>query len=280
MRFGISTHLYHQQVLSREHLRELADFGFTEIELFATIGHFDYRDPKAHSELGSWLAGAGLTLHSVHAPIVEHVRNGEWGRPLSMASIAEQDRAMAVRETRFALELARTVPYRYLVVHLGVPEAQAGPEQNSRSSAERSLVELAAAASGVGVRLAVELIPNPLSTAESLVRWIEDLDLEPPGLGVCLDMGHAFLQGDLVDAIDIVSGDLVTTHVHDNNGSGDDHLVPFEGSIDWPTALMTMQKVGYEGVYLLELANTSTPTEVLRKTVDARRRFEETVAAW
>ena len=40
MRFGISTHLYHDRPLAFEHLKELAEFGFREIELFATIGHF------------------------------------------------------------------------------------------------------------------------------------------------------------------------------------------------------------------------------------------------
>ena len=75
-----------------------------------------------------------------------------------------------------------------------------------------------------------------------------------------------------------MSGDLVTTHVHDNRGAADDHLVPFDGSIDWPTALMTLQKVGYDGVYVLELANTGTAREVLQKTVDARRRLDGIVA--
>ncbi len=84
-------------------------------------------------------------------------------------------------------------------------------------------------------------------------------------------------MGDLADAIETVSGELVTTHIHDNRGKDDDHLVPFEGRIEWPTTLMSMQKVGYEGLYLFELANTGSSREVLRKTVDVRRRFEEIV---
>jgi len=101
----------------------------------------------------------------------------------------------------------------------------------------------------------------------------EELELPSPGAGICLDMGHAYLMGDLADAIEIVSGDLVTTHVHDNRGKGDDHLVPFEGTINWPTAMMSLQKVGYEGTVLLELANTSTPRQVLEKSVAARKRL-------
>jgi sugar phosphate isomerase/epimerase len=216
----------------------------------------------------------------VHAPIVEHLRAGEWGPALSTAASAEELRAKAVREAKAALGIARHVPYRYLVMHLGIPDAY--PEaasRNNRLASQRSIEEVSTAAAELQVRVAIEVIPNSLSEAETLVRLLEDdLDLPRPGPGICLDLGHAFLMGDLADAIEIVSGELVTTHIHDNRGQEDDHLVPFDGRIDWPTALMSMQKVGYEGLYLFEVANTGSPREVLAKTVDARRRFEEIVS--
>ena len=71
---------------------------------------------------------------------------------------------------------------------------------------------------------------------------------------------------------------LITTHVHDNRGKQDEHLVPFDGRINWDMALMTMQKVGYDGTYLMELANTSSPAEVLQKAQAARKRFEKLMA--
>ncbi len=280
MRFGISTHLYHDERLARRHLLELAEFGFEEIELFATVGHFDYREERAIDELAAWLSDAGLRLHSVHAPIVEHLVGGQWGAPLSTATTADQGRAAAVREARRAAAIARRIPYSYLVCHLGIPDEMLPAEgDNSLVAARRSIEEIAAEAAGVGVQLAIEVIPNRISGAERLVALLEDeLEPVPPGAGICLDMGHAFLMGDLVDTIEIVSGHLVTTHVHDNRGKADDHLAPFDGEIDWPTALMSLQKVGYEGCLLFELANTGTPVEVLRKAVAARKRFEEIMA--
>jgi len=277
VRFGISTHLYHEQKLGPAQLNELAEFGFREVELFATIGHVDYHDDRAIDQLASWLQGAGLRLHSVHAPIVEHIVNGRWGPALSTAATAEQIRARAVREARAAVAIARRIPFSFLVTHLGIPDAfKPGADDNAAAAARRSLEEIAEAASGVGVRVAVELIPNGLSTADRLVQMLEeDLELDPPGAGICLDMGHAFLMGDLVDAMEVASGHLVTTHVHDNRGKEDDHLVPFDGRIDWPTALMSLQKVGYDGVIMFELANTGDAREVLRKSVQVRARFED-----
>jgi sugar phosphate isomerase/epimerase len=123
------------------------------------------------------------------------------------------------------------------------------------------------------VRVAVEVIPNRLSTPEALVRLLED-ELDLPEAGICLDFGHASLMGDLVDAIETVSGLLATTHVHDNRGREDDHLPPFEGASDWDAALMALQKVGYEGRLLFEVAGADAPADVLGRTRAARARFE------
>ena len=37
---------------------------------------------------------------------------------------------------------------------------------------------------------------------------------------------------------------------------------------------MSLQKVGYDGTWLFEVANTSTPGEVLKRVEKARHRFE------
>ena len=280
MQFGISTHLYHQHRLGREHLLELAEFGFGQVELFATVGHFDYHDPAAIDQLAGWLAEAGLSLHSVHAPIVEHRLDGRWGPALSTAVANEPARKRAVAEAVAASAIASRLPYRYLVLHLGIPApAEPTPGDNSPEAARRSLEEIASAAAPLGVKIAVEVIPNRISEAGRLVRLLEDdLDLPSPGAGICLDMGHAFLMGDVAEAIETVSGHLVTTHVHDNLGKEDDHLAPLDGEIDWPLAVMSLRKVGYEGAIVFEVADTGSPRTVLKRTVEARRRFEEILA--
>ena len=83
---------------------------------------------------------------------------------------------------------------------------------------------------------------------------------------------------DVPDTIETVAEHLITTHVHDNKGKKDEHLLPFEGRINWDVALMTMQKVGYDGTYLMELANTGSPAEILEKAKAARARFEKLLA--
>ena len=272
MRFGISTHLYHDHRLSRAHLAEIAEHGFESVEVFATRSHFDYHDQAAIDQLAAWLTETGLALHGIHAPITDRLSAGDkWGSIISNAVSDNGKRQQAVQEARAALEIARRIPAEVFVVHLGTPTAQGG--ENNRGAALRSIEEICRAAEPIGLRVALELVVNPLSDAASLVALLEH-DLDAPRTGVCFDFGHAFLMGDVADAIEAVAEHLITTHVHDNTGKKDDHLVPFEGRINWDTALMALQKVGYDGTCLMELANTSSPAEVLGKARAARTRFE------
>jgi sugar phosphate isomerase/epimerase len=273
MRFGISTHLYHDRRLSREHLAEIASFGCEAVEVFATRSHFDYHDPAAIDRLAGWLQETGLALHGVHAPITSSLSPaGEWGPAISNAVSDARARDAAVREADAALAIIRRIPAGVFVLHLGTPTVQGG--ENNRAAAFRSAAEIGRLAEAAGTRLAVEVIPNDLSDARTLVGLIEG-ELEGVNAGICLDFGHAFLMGDVPDIIEAVSEHLITTHVHDNDRTKDDHRVPFDGRIDWNSALMTMQKIGYDGTYLMELANTSTPADVLTKARTARQRFEK-----
>jgi sugar phosphate isomerase/epimerase len=166
------------------------------------------------------------------------------------------------------------------VIHLGVPSAVAAPPlDNQRHAAVHSVEEIAALASTFGVKVALEVIPNRLSSAHELVRLIED-QLDGTSVGVCLDYGHAHLMGDVGEAIEMLSGHLWTTHVHDNRGQRDDHLAPFAGSIDWAAAMMETQKIGYDDVLMFEVADTGDPIDVLRRCVAARERLEETLVTF
>lgn len=290
--FGVSTHLYHHQRLCRAHLLEIAAHGFETVEVFATRTHFDYHNPAAVADLQQWLAEAGLGLQSVHAPIAEGYAGGRWSGTLSIASADPDARAHAVRETEQALYIARRIPVPVLVTHLGLPRGQrpdtevgssgaesdprVRPTIDTRAAARRSVDELQEIAGPLGVRIAVEVQPNELSRAGSLVHFVEE-DVERGGgldVGICLDFGHAHIDGDVVDAIETVSEHLVATHVHDNRGRADDHLMPFEGTIDWPAALTAVQKIGYDGPFMLEIAAAGSTKDTLALAQKAREKME------
>jgi sugar phosphate isomerase/epimerase len=284
--FGVSTHLFHNQRLSRDHLLEIAAHGFELVEVFATRSHFDYHNPAAVADLQQWLAEAGLELRSVHAPVAERFVGGRWSGTLSLASADPDARTRAVGEAERALHIARRIAVPVLVAHLGIPRSQPrDPElgaQDTRAAARRSIEELMRLAQPLGVRVAIEVLPNELSRAGSLVHFVEeDVKLEDLSAeaAICLDFGHAHMDGDVVDAIETVSEHLIATHVHDNGGRSDDHLLPFDGTIDWPAALTAVQKIGYDGAFMLEINARGTTRETLAKARQVRQRMEQLLAA-
>ena len=282
-RFGLSTHLFHDERLDGRHLQTIRQHGFDLVELFATATHFDYRDAARVREMRDWLRGAGLTAVSMHGPIFDSFRGGVWGRPYLNASLQPAARQEAIDETRRALEAARELGCAAFVLHIGLPASddahaalsvsKGSAADNDPSSARRSLEAIAAAARGAGVPLALEVIPNALSTPQELLRWLQD-DAGLDDCGVCLDLGHAHLMGGVAEAIETLSGHITTTHVHDNNGREDSHLVPFGGSIDWPGSLTSLWKVGYAGPLMFEVADHGDAAGVLTRLVGARDRLQ------
>lgn len=265
--YGVSTSLYQQRRLGRDHLLEIAAHGFDVIELFAAPLHLDYHNPVCVSDLQQWLTEASLQLISVHAPATE----------ASLASADSAEREQALAETERALHIGRRIAFKTLVVHLGKPRTAGARGGTNRDAARRSVEALAKAAEPLGVAIALELIPNDLSRAASLTGLIEE-DIEASNVGICLDLGHARLDGDVGEAIEVAAGHLLALDVHDNRGRSDDHLVPFEGVIDWPAALTAVQKVGYDGALTFELSSRGPTKEALARARQARARIDKLMA--
>jgi len=275
--FGVSTRLYRHQRLTRDHVFEIAAHGFETVELFAMRTHLDYHNPSVVADLQQWLAEARVELYGVHAPLSDPFINRP-GEYMSIASADAKARGHAVAEVERALQIARRIPLKVFVLHLGWPRTHKGFGGSNRDAARRSVEELIGIADPLGVRIAVEVICNDLSRPGSLVDFAEE-DLESGDMGICLDFGHAHLEGDLVDAIEVVSGHLASIHIHDNHGRTDDHLVPFEGTIDWAAAMTALQKVGYDGGLIFELASRGPARDTLVRARAARRRMENLIKA-
>lgn len=273
-RFGVSTHLYHEERLQKAHLLEIAASGFEAVEVFATRSHFDYHDNGAIRSLKDWLKEAQIGLHSVHAPITDVFANGRGQRNFSTAVRDNDARKATMLEMSAALNIAKVIPFEFLVVHLGVPTVQnPGPDENNREAAIRSVEEIVEMADAVGVKVALEVMGNDLSTAPDLIDILER-SFDGANVGICMDVGHAHILGDTAEAIETTSEYLVTTHIHDNRRQSDDHLVPFQGNINWAATIMAFEKIGYDGVLMYEVRAAETSRAVLERALAARRTLE------
>lgn len=284
MRFGISTHLFHNERLTEAHLAAVKRHGFDCVEFFATKSHLDYASDTHTQAVRSWMANTEVRAHSIHAPITNALKHGEMSEIWSTAAADSARRQRAVTEASLAMTFAAAIGAKFVVTHLGVPDAVLAPgPDNDAGALSRSLGTLAAEARAHGLTLALEVIPNRLSTPDALVARLEAAsdatdDDEIVGHGVCLDVGHAHLMGGAVDAVETLGGHLVTTHIHDNAGRSDDHLAPFQGTINWSALVMAMEKVGYDGVWMFEIGAPMPGAgydDMLANAAAARSRLEK-----
>lgn len=87
---------------------------------------------------------------------------------------------------------------------------------------------------------------------EDLISLVDSFD--DPAVGICWDFGHAnFLISDQPRALRKVGSRLKATHVQDNRGDVDSHLIPFVGgNIKWEKIMPCLREIGYEGDFVYE----------------------------
>lgn len=230
----LSTYRYIRHPLGPSLLAEIAQAGIPAVEIFCALGHFAYRSPQAVRELAETLDENHLELHSLHSPTERDIAAGrDSGVPISISETERVRRIDAVDEVKRAIEVAERVPFRYLVQHIGHGREMADPRKFE--AAFNSLEHLVIFAKHRGVTIAVENTPSELGSPESLQQFIKETHLKD--LRLCLDVGHAHLDSSVDAAFELMRERLVTTHIHDNHGEKDEHLLPYEGTIDWDALL-------------------------------------------
>jgi len=100
-----------------------------------------------------------------------------------------------------------------------------------------SLEELAHRAAGVGLKLAVENLPQrhsprpggPIADVLEIINGLGD------HVGVCIDAGHSNANGlDPAEEVRLVGDKVFAVHIQDSDGLGEDqHLLPGKGTTDW-----------------------------------------------
>lgn len=90
------------------------------------------------------------------------------------------------------------------------------------------------------------------ANADELNALIDAVD--DPAFGVCWDFGHArMMMEDQPRHLELIGKRLKATHVQDNNGKRDSHLIPFVGgNIKWEDIMPVLKKIGYEGDFMYE----------------------------
>ncbi len=281
----LSTYLFVSRKLTPEHLEQIAAAGFQGLEIFCTRSHFEYSMKPEVRAMTDALEAHHLQLVSMHAPTSRDLSaTRESGTPLSICEVERVRRIEAMDELKRVIDVADDLPYARLILHMGGARETADPRK--RDAAFSTLEHLILHAHHAGVTICVENTNSEMGDPSYLRAFVDETRLT--GLRFNFDIGHAHLsdfpEDERLEKSFSPLRELVSSvHLHDNHGEKDEHLPPFDGTIDWPAAIKTLQSAPQTSLPLvLELkektgAEVPSATEQLAAARKSMDRFEK---AW
>jgi sugar phosphate isomerase/epimerase len=258
----LSTYIFISRKLTRELLGQIAQAGFQGLEIFCSRSHFDYTSKSEVQEMGRALADNRLKLASLHAPTSRDLSaTREGGQPLSICEVERVRRIEAMDELKRAIDVAEEVPFSRMIFHMGGPRETTDPRK--RDAAFSSLEHLILHARHLGVTICVENTTSEMGAPSYLRSFVDETRLA--GLRFNFDIGHAHLadgaeENRIAESFEPLRELVTGVHVHDNHGEKDEHLPPYEGTIDWAAAVKLLKTAPEENLPLtLELKEKIGP---------------------
>lgn len=219
---------------------------------------------------------AGVRINQMHMPYPLLVPNGD----------RELNRFLRCEAAPKSLQICADFGCPYIVVH-GLKLARyLGSEEVEWAETEKLLRFLAPTAKELGITICMEnlydqrggrVVEGPGCDARKAAERIDRLNdaYGAEVLGFCFDTGHANLTGlDFEAFIKTLGHRLKVLHIHDNDGIGDLHQLPFaftrnresRPSTDWEGFIRGLRAIRFDGVLNFETAPvlTAFPEEMKR----------------
>lgn len=258
----LSTYLFVSRKLTPELLGQISAAKFQGVEIFCTRSHFEYATKAEVCAMAGALEAHKLQLVSLHGPTSRDLSAmRESGTPLSICEVERVRRIEAMDELKRVIDVADDLPYERLILHMGGPRETADPRK--RDAAFSTLEHLVLHAHHAGVTICMENTTSEMGDPAYLRAFVDETRLT--GLRFNFDIGHAHLaelpEEERIEKSFAPLRELVSSvHLHDNHGDKDEHLPPFDGSINWPSAIKTLQSAPQTSLPLvLELKEKTGP---------------------
>ncbi len=207
---------------------------------------------------------AGITIHQMHMPYPNYIPNGKKELNDYLWNVVAPK----------SMKVCAFLGCPYIVVHGFKLARHYGSEAAEWEQTGRLLDFLAPMAKEMGITVCMENIYNVIGghvvegpccnakkAAERIDRFNEKYHAEV--LGFCFDTGHANLVGiDFENFLARLGNRLKVLHIHDNDGIGDLHQIPFtftrtrenRASTDWDGFIRGLKRIRFDSVLSFETA--------------------------
>jgi sugar phosphate isomerase/epimerase len=253
LEYAMTAGLYHpEEGFFEKEINQLAEAGFACVDYRAVVLDntpallMPYHEFRALiAEHKRIMDAAGIWVCQTHGPWLWPPLDGD-----------EETRAVRFEKMKRAIEANAMVGSHQMVVHPLMPQGYKDDDVKLSQEVNREFYSrLAEVGKEYDVVIALENMPfprqpwwKPAETAAFAASFEHD------HIKVCLDTGHSFMM-DVTpdDAVRAIGADLLTTlHVHDNDGTADQHLVPFDGKTEWYAFVASLREIGFKGALSLE----------------------------
>lgn len=257
-KIGINLHAI-KGFSDEEYIEKIASLGFNSI--FTST-----YDLERHIKIAEYCQKYGVSYEFIHAPF-DNI-NDIWFDGTKGENV--------LSELIRCVDICSNIGVKTIIVHLSSGEKAPAPYDIGRERFYR-LVKYAA---NKNVLVAFENQRKIYNIAWALETFCEKVS------GFCWDVGHenCFTPGR--EYMPLFGNRIICTHIHDNSGvyNRDDHLIPFDGNINFYNVADTLVKNKFNGTLMLEVfcENSNkyegyTPEKFLQRAANAAKRLAKMV---
>ncbi len=252
MFFGVSTLIFADSVdISKSEIDCIKNSGFDFIE----ISSFHCVSPG----MLAYIQSLGMKISSIHSNFLQ----------TDVSSTDEALRSGSIEILKSNILTAKRLGASMIVVHPGGWNIDKSILDVKINIAIRSFAEIAEFANHNDVRVAIENLPpeficDNIEDMQRILNGVRKIIRCRDSIGICLDTGHANLSNMLPEYISAFGKDIITMHIHDNDGykggdsskaEDDMHNIPGSGKIDWKNVFKKIYESSYNNVLILELTD-------------------------
>jgi sugar phosphate isomerase/epimerase len=229
----------------KDQLPMIREAGFTHVCLGGKPEHTGYLDKKGIVELKKLLDDNNLKVCTVHAP---------FPREFALSCLDEEISFKSMDLLKRCIDSSLYLNAGALTFH-PLNEEQPFSDKSKEILITR-IYQLLEYIGYEKLYLTIENLPSQ-AAREIAIYALEHVTHEK--LKFCFDTSHDNLIPPSFEILKQFGNRLFSTHISDNYGKGDDHLLPFMGTYDWERFAEVFPAESFKGVFLLE--TDMTPSE-------------------
>lgn len=245
-------------------LRGIKAAGFNAVEILADVPHAypDFLDEPAIAAIRRELEQLNLAVSNINANCSfgywRHAPPEPYFEP-GLISPNPQHRADRTRLILKTLDFAKAVGARNISITTGRMLGGMPPRRAAQQFAE-SIRPILDRADALDINIGIECEPGLfIEYVQELREWIDRL--EHPRFGANLDVGHSQVMGESIpQCVHLLHNRIWNLHVEDIPGRKHYHMIPGEGTLDWPALRDALRAIDYQRYLSVELyTHTDNP---------------------